>query len=117
MRAKLNAIAVLLICACLICYAGFTSQSPDVSTTPLYNISGSVQSNPHAVIGSVALSLGTATVTLSGSSAYSSTSSYVCSGSDTSGTVLAVSTQNQSASSFKLFGTMSNTVTFSCIGN
>ncbi len=108
---------LFMLLFCVSSYAGFTDHSKDVSTTPLYNNTGVLQTNPHAVIGSTSLVLGVATVILSDASSYSTSSSYVCSGSDTSGNPLAVSTQNQSGSSFKLFGTLSDTVTYNCIGN
>lgn len=85
-------------------------------TMPVYNISGTIQNSPHVVTGSSALVAGSATITLTNTAVYSSTSSYFCSGSDASGSALAVSMQNQSASSFKIFGTLTDTVTFSCAG-
>ena len=69
------------------------------------------------VTGTATLVAGNATVTLSGSAVYTSTGSYVCSGNDTGGSAIAASTQNQSASSFKIFGTLTDVVTYSCVGN
>jgi hypothetical protein len=84
---------------------------------PLYNNSGTAQNVPHMVLGSCTLSAGSCTVSLSGSAVYTSTNSYVCSGNDTAGSALAVSSQNQSSSSVKFFGTGTDAITFSCIGN
>jgi hypothetical protein len=86
-------------------------------TLPLYNVSGTGQNAPHAVIGSATLSGGTVTVTLSGSSVFSSSSSYVCHSNDTAGSAILSSTQNQSSSSFKIFGTGTDTIAYMCIGN
>jgi len=85
-------------------------------TMPLYNNSGTAQNAPHAVTGTCTLSAGSCTVTLSGSAVYASTNSYVCNGTDPGGSALAVSSQNQSASSVKFFGTVSDTVNFICTG-
>lgn len=83
----------------------------------LYNTSGTIQTSPHMVTGTATLSAGSVTVTLSGAAVYTSSGSYACSGNDTGGSAIATSTQNQSASSFKIFGTLTDTVSFSCIGN
>lgn len=85
--------------------------------TPLYSVSGAASNNPHIVQASVALSAGNATVTLTNAAVFSGTNTYVCNGNDTGGSALAVSTQNQSASSFKVFGTLTDTVSIICIGN
>lgn len=86
-------------------------------SVPLYNVGGSVLNYPHAVQWSCTLSAGSCTITLAGSAVYSSSSSYVCTGNDGVGAVAAVSTQNQTASSFKVFGTSSDNVAGICIGN
>jgi hypothetical protein len=88
-----------------------------VASMPLYNASGTLQTTPHTVIGSGTLSAGNLTVTLTGSAVFSSLSSYVCNGNDTGGSAIAVSTQNQSGSSFKIFGTLTDTVSYTCTGN
>ncbi len=84
---------------------------------PLYNLSGTAQNTPHQVIGTATLSGGTVTVTLSGSAIFTSSGSYVCNANDTGGSALAASTQNQSGSSFKIFGTLTDVTTYICTGN
>lgn len=88
-----------------------------ISSSPVYDNGGTLKPSAHMVIGSSNLSLGSVTITLSGDSVYTSTTSYVCSATDTSGAASVTSTQNQSASQFRIFGTVNNSVSYSCIGN
>ncbi|WP_186146006.1 transporter [Burkholderia gladioli] len=83
---------------------------------PLYSTAGAGASAPHMVKGSVALSGGAATITLTGAAAFSSSSSYVCTAIDTTATN-AVRVSQTSGTSFALSGTGTDSVQFLCIGN
>ncbi|WP_257803369.1 glycoside hydrolase family 55 protein [Burkholderia glumae] len=83
---------------------------------PLYSTSGTAASAPHMVKGSVALSGGAATITLTGAAAFSSSSSYVCTAIDTTASN-AVRVSQTSGTSFSLSGTGTDTVQFLCAGN
>lgn len=83
---------------------------------PLYSATGTAVSAPHMVQGSVALSSGTATVTLSGSAVFTSSSSYVCTANDTTAAA-AVKVGQTSGTSITLTGTSADTVQYLCTGN
>ncbi|MFJ1251904.1 hypothetical protein [Cupriavidus sp. CuC1] len=85
-------------------------------TMPMYGTTGAAVNAPHMVSGSVSLSGGSATVTLSGSAVYSGTNGYVCTANDATA-ANPVSVQNQSGSSVRFVGTGSDAVTFLCAGN
>lgn len=82
-----------------------------------YNTAGTATLNGHTVVGTATLSLGSVTVNFSGSAAFTQASSYVCTGNDTGGSALAVSAVNQSGSTVKFFGTLGDTISFTCTGN
>lgn len=83
---------------------------------PLYGTTGTGVNAPHKVIGSVALSSGSAIVTLSGAAVYTSSSSYVCTANDTTAAA-AVKVSQSSGTSIVLTGTTTDTVQFTCAGN
>jgi hypothetical protein len=82
----------------------------------VYNISGALQSG-HVVTGSVTLSSGTATVTLSGAAAFTSSTSYVCVATPTTAAAT-VTVSQASGTSFTLnSATLAAGVNFTCTGN
>ncbi|WP_257755200.1 glycoside hydrolase family 55 protein [Burkholderia glumae] len=83
---------------------------------PLYSTSGTAASAPHMVKGSVTLASGSATITLTGAAAFSSSSSYVCTAIDTTASN-AVRVSQTSGTSFSLSGTGTDTAQFLCAGN
>jgi hypothetical protein len=83
---------------------------------PLYGTTGTAVSAPHMVQGSVALASGTATVTLSGSAVYTSSSSYTCTANDTTAAA-AVKVGQTSGTSITFTGTSTDTVQFMCAGS
>ena len=102
-------------------YSGMLLNSGNLSVTgtgamPLYNTIGTGANAPHMVTGSVSLSSGTATVTLSGSSVFSSSATYACTGNDTT-SAAAVKISLTSGSAFALTGTGTDTVQFICAGS
>jgi hypothetical protein len=96
------------------------------STTPVanlfaqpvsYSAAGTqIVNSVHLVFGTVALSGGAATVTLSGAAVFTNSSSYVCNASDTSAAA-AVRATPTSGTQFTLGGSGSDNVSYSCIGN
>jgi hypothetical protein len=84
---------------------------------PVMSITGTLVTSPKTVKGSATLSAGSATVDLTGNAIFTSSSSYVCIANDTANAAVLTSTQNQSSSQFKIFGTLTDTVTFLCTGN
>lgn len=102
-------------------YSGMQLNSGNLSVTgtgamPLYSTGGVGVNAPHIVTGSVALSSGSATVALSGSSVFSSTSTYACTANDTT-SAAAVKVLLTSGSAFALTGTGTDTVQFICTGS
>ena len=93
-----------------------TLQSTGPGAMPLYSATGTAVNAPHMVTGSVALSSGAATITLSGSAVFASSSSYVCTANDTTAAV-AVKVGQTSGTSITFTGTSTDTVQFSCVGN
>jgi hypothetical protein len=88
-----------------------------VNTTPIYSISGVEQMGDHYVIGRTTLAIGTVTVTLSGKAAFTSSSSYHCSITDSTGLNLTGITYI-SGSQFTITGVgLSDNVSFFCGGN
>lgn len=86
-------------------YAGTTTTSANTAITA-----------PRIIFGDVTLSSGTATVT-GFSPAFTSTSSYNCTVSDTATTPAAASYQRTSASSITIKGGTTATVSYQCVGN
>jgi hypothetical protein len=74
-----------------------------------------LQTSPRLVWGTVTMSSGTATVT--GMTAFTSTSSYSCTCTDSSTTPAACSTQNTSTSSITVKGGTSSVIRYQCVGN
>ncbi|MCA8382524.1 hypothetical protein LGN22_26825 [Burkholderia cenocepacia] len=83
---------------------------------PLYSTIGTGVNAPHMVQGSVVLAAGTATVTLSGSAVYTSSSSYTCTANDATG-ANAVKVGQTSGTSITFTGTGTDTVQFVCAGS
>ncbi|HDR9497027.1 TPA: right-handed parallel beta-helix repeat-containing protein [Burkholderia cepacia] len=81
---------------------------------PLYNTTGGGVNAPHMTTGSVALSSGSATVTLSGQ-VYTSSSSYTCTANDTTAAA-SVKVSQTSGTSITFTGTGTDTVQFICVG-
>lgn len=84
---------------------------------PVYNATGTLQTGYHSVVGSYTLVAGTVTITLTGSAIFGGTTNYQCFANDNGAAVAAASTQNVSASSFKVFGTLTDTGIYFCTGN
>lgn len=93
------------------------------STTPVanltaqvlaYNAAGTQQTNAHAVFGTCTLGTNCA-VTLTGSAAFTSSSSYYCSGTDQTAAA-AVKVVNTSASVVTFTGTGTDVIAYVCIG-
>jgi hypothetical protein len=102
-------------------YSGMLLNGGNLSATgtgamPLYGTSGTGVNAPHMVSGSVALSSGSATVTLSGSAAFSSSSSFACSANDATA-ASAVKVSLGSGTSVTFTGTGTDTVGYICTGN
>ncbi|WP_254616498.1 hypothetical protein [Burkholderia metallica] len=93
-----------------------TLSSTGTGAMPLYSTTGAGVNAPHMVQGSVALSSGSATVTLSGSAVFSTSSSYMCTASDTTA-ANAVKVSQGSGTSITFTGTGTDTVQFLCAGN
>lgn len=77
---------------------------------------GTTNSNLHFVTGSGNLSAGVATVNFAGLSVFISSTSYTCVATDVSGSAVTMSTQNQSSSQFKVFGTGTDAYRYFCVG-
>ncbi|WP_230953524.1 hypothetical protein [Burkholderia cepacia] len=110
-----NSTASLTIGAASSSFTGSVS-STGTGTMPLYGTTGTGVNAPHKVIGSVALSSGSATVTLSGSAVFTSSGSYVCTANDTTA-ANAVKVGQTSGTSITFTGTGTDTVQFACTGN
>ena len=84
----------------------------------LYNVGGTLQTLPHQVFLSVSLAGGTYSATLTGSAAFTSSSTYDCSLHDTTtpGTAVYVSTFT-SGSAFTITGTGTDAIRGVCTGN
>ena len=85
---------------------------------PVYNAAGTAQtgSKLHLVEDQVTLAAGSATVTLAGSSVFTSSSSYKCGASDQTN-ANAVKIAYTSGSQFSVTGTGSDVISFVCVGN
>jgi len=83
---------------------------------PVYNAAGTLQNSAHIVQDTVTLSGGTATVTLSGSAAFSSATSYTCTANDQTATNPVKVTQN-SGSSITFTGTGTDVIRYIAVGN
>ncbi|HIE4193309.1 MULTISPECIES: beta strand repeat-containing protein [Burkholderia] len=83
---------------------------------PLFSVGGTGVNAPHMVQGTVALSSGSATVTLSGAATFTSSSSYTCTANDTSAGN-AVKISQSSGTSITFSGTSTDSVQFLCAGS
>ena len=83
----------------------------------LYNGSGATLSGAHGVFATGSLTGGTLAVTLTGSSVFTSSSSYMCTPQDTTTPANAVTVAYSSGSAFTLTGTGTDAVRFQCTGN
>lgn len=94
-----------------------TTPVTNLTTVPTtYNKSGTQQTNVHLVFGRDALSGGTATITLTGSAAFTSNSTYRCIvGAE--GTANASYVTLDSGSQFTLTGTGTDNIAWICVGN
>ncbi|WP_322083976.1 hypothetical protein [Burkholderia sp. BCC1972] len=93
-----------------------TLSSTGTGAMPLYSTTGTGVNAPHMVQGNVALSSGSATVTLSGSAVFTSSSSYTCMANDTTA-ANAVKVGQTSGTSITFTGTGTDSVQFLCAGN
>jgi hypothetical protein len=87
-----------------------------IGAMPMTSTTGSNVTGPHMVQGSIALSSGAATVTLSGSAVFTSSSSYTCTANDVT-SAAAVKVTQSSGTSLALAGTGTDTIQFLCAGN
>ncbi|MEB2554049.1 hypothetical protein [Burkholderia cenocepacia] len=83
---------------------------------PLYGTTGTGINAPHMVQGTATLSSGAATVTLSGSAVFTSSSSYACTANDTTAAA-PVKVSQTSGTSITFAGTGTDVVQFMCAGN
>jgi len=83
---------------------------------PVYNAAGTLQNAAHVVQDTVTLVGGTATVTLSGSAAFSSATSYSCVAIDET-SAAAVKVMQTSGTSITFTGTGTNVIRFIAVGN
>ncbi|WP_302074307.1 hypothetical protein [Burkholderia glumae] len=83
---------------------------------PLYSTAGAAANAPHMVKGTATLASGSATVALSDAAAYTSSTSYACTATDTTA-ANAVRVSQTSGTSFALSGTGTDVVQFLCAGN
>ena len=93
-----------------------TLSSTGTGAMPLYSTTGTGVNAPHMVQGSVTLSSGSATVSLSGAAVFTSSGSYVCTANDTTA-ANAVKVSQSSGTSITFTGTGTDTVQFACAGN
>lgn len=110
-----NATAALAFSGSTSAFTGNVSAT-GTGAMPLYSTSGVGVNAPHMVQGAVALSSGSATVTLSGSAVFSSTSTYTCTANDTTA-ANAVKVSQSSGTSITFTGTGTDSVQFICTGN
>lgn len=102
-------------------YSGMTLNGANLSVTgtgvmPLYTSAGGATNAPHMVFGSVALSAGSATVSLSGSAVFTSGGSFVCNATDLSA-ANPVKVSAGSGTSVSFSGTGTDSVQYMCVGN
>lgn len=93
-----------------------TLSSTGTGAMPLYSTTGTGVNAPHMVQGTVALASGSATVTLSGSAVFTSSSSYTCTANDTTA-ANAVKVGQTSGTSITFTGTGTDSVQFLCAGS
>lgn len=114
-------IALLLVCGYLGAFGLALAQQSGggFPFIPFVMNNSGMQATPaRTVIGTTTLVLGSSTVTLSGPAIFSSATSYVCVGSDSTATAVGVGVANLSGSSFRVFDpNAGGTVSYICQGN
>lgn len=83
---------------------------------PLYDSASTTHAPWHALRGSTTLSLGAATVTLTGSAVYTSGTTYSCTTADQSLSTTASTVVNTSGTAFKVQGSLSDVIFWQCVG-
>jgi hypothetical protein len=102
---------------------GVTDHSKTATTAAVESIPGTAASQisgPHTVIGTSAATSGgshTVTVTLASGAAFSSATSYVCTGTAISALGAVTQITYNSGSSFTILTAANSTVSYICIGN
>lgn len=94
-----------------------SARPPIPMPLPAFTAAGGALPPVHAVVDTVALVAGVATVTLARAAQFTSAASYVVLANDASGAAVVCSTSNISGSSFQIFGSVTDAVTFLAIGN
>jgi hypothetical protein len=92
------------------------SRADSTVTARTYDVNGAELMGYHMVVGSSTLVLGTKTVTLSGSAAFTSNSSYKCMPTESTGLNLTAITY-ASGSSFTVLGVGTDAIGWVCVGN
>lgn len=87
-----------------------------LSLLPIFDHTGAAKTPSHAVVDTCTLALGSCTVTLTGSSAFTSSTSYSCTGADQSLAATLSTISNISGTSFYVKGSLSDVVRYMCIG-
>src|SRR6185437_7075262 len=93
-----------------------TDQFVSQSAPLVYNSTGTRKSSPHTVVDTETLAGGTLTVTLTGSSVFTSSSSFSCSANDSTAAAV-IEITYASGSSLTFTGTGTDTFRYICIGN
>lgn len=114
MRIKIITAACLLVFLSIF-YLAWSARADSSSTMRVYNASGAEQVNSHMVYGSATLAAGSAIVTLTGNAVFTNSSSYKCTVTDSSLNATAVT--YSSGSQFTILGVLTDTVSYSCLGN
>jgi hypothetical protein len=83
---------------------------------PVYGNTGTAFTAQHMTVGAATLASGAATVTFSGSGAFTSATSYICMATDTSAAA-AVKANPVSGTSLSLAGTGTDVIAYQCVGN
>lgn len=96
-------------------YCGATSGNIPVGL-PVFNALGTRQSTPHIVVGVVTIG-GSVTVTLAGSAAFTSATSYICTASDITTKNRSPQIAQMSGASIIFTANVGDTVQYHCIGN
>jgi hypothetical protein len=116
MKKWLIALVVVALSAVPFVLLNRSAKADSSTSMRVYDISGNEQMSSHIVIGTAALSVGTKTITLTNGAVFTSSSSYRCSVTDSTGLNL-TSISYASGSSFTITGTLTDNVSFVCIGD
>lgn len=106
---------VFILAIISILYLAWSVRADSNTTLRVFNAAGTEQMNIHMVYGSATLAAGTVTVTLAGNAAFSSSSSYKCTVTD--GVLNLTAVTYASGSQFTILGVLTDTVSYSCLGN